>query len=68
MGDGNNTLFWWDPWIDGVMLKNTFSRLFDLSINKMVTVAEMYALGWGEGGGCLAMEAYVISVGGGIGM
>ena len=50
MGDGNNTLFWWDPWIDGVMLKNTFRRFFDLSINKMATVAEMYALGWEEKG------------------
>lgn len=30
IGDGNNTLFWWDPWIDGVVLKNTFSRLFSL--------------------------------------
>jgi len=32
----------------GVKLKNTFSRRFDLSINKMITVAKMYALGWGK--------------------
>jgi hypothetical protein len=50
VGDDNNTLFWWDPWINGVVLKNTFSRLFYLSINKMTTVAGMYALGWGEEG------------------
>jgi len=31
-----------------VVLKNSFSRFFDLSINKMTTAAEMYALGWGK--------------------
>jgi len=50
VGDGAQTLFWWDPWIDGMVLKNSFSRLFDLAINKMTTVTEMYSLGWGEDG------------------
>jgi len=50
VGDGAQTLFWWDPWIDRLVLKNTFSRLFDLATNKMATVAEMYSLGWGEEG------------------
>jgi len=50
VGDGNNTLFLVGSWIDGVVFKNTFSRLFYLSINKMATVTEMYALGWGRRG------------------
>jgi len=50
VGDGAQTLFWWDPWIDGLVLKNSFSRLFDLATNKMATVAEMYSLGWGVEG------------------
>ena len=41
---------WWDPWIDGMVMKNSFSRFFDLATNKMATVAEMYSLGWGEEG------------------
>ena len=45
-GDGAQTLFGWDPWIDGLVLKNNFSRLFDLATNKMATVAEMYSYGW----------------------
>jgi len=24
VGDGAHTLFWWDPWIDGLVLKNSF--------------------------------------------
>jgi len=44
-----DTLFLWDPWIDGMILKSTFSRLFYLIDNKMITVAEI--LSWiGEGG------------------
>jgi len=48
--DGTQTLFWWDPWIDGLVLKSSFSRLFDLVVNKMATVAEMFSLGWEEDG------------------
>ena len=47
VGDGLQILFWWEQWIDGVVLKSRFSRLFDLAVNKMTTVAEMYSLGWG---------------------
>jgi len=50
VGDGAHTLFWWDPWIDELVLKNSFGRLFDLSNNKMATVTKMYSLGWGEEG------------------
>jgi hypothetical protein len=41
VGDGRNTFFWKDPWIDGGMLCNLFRRLFDLSLDKEVKVAEM---------------------------
>ena len=50
VGYGANTLFWWDPWIDGLVLKNSFGRLFYLATNKMATVAEMYLLEWGKRG------------------
>jgi len=50
VGDGAQTLFWWDPWIDGLVLKKSFCRLFDLATDKMATVAEMYSLGWGVEG------------------
>jgi len=40
-GDGTTTLFWWDPWIDGVILKRNFRRLFDLIDNKMATVVKV---------------------------
>jgi len=43
--DDIHTLFWWDLWIDDIVLKNSFSRLFDLAVNKMATVAEMFSLG-----------------------
>jgi len=33
-----------------MILKSSFSRLFRLAGNKMATVAEMFSLGWGEGG------------------
>lgn len=50
IGGGAQTLFWWDPWIDGIVLKNISNHLYDLATNKMATVTEMYSLGWGEGG------------------
>jgi hypothetical protein len=28
VGDGNSFLFWWDTWMEGVALKDRFSRLF----------------------------------------
>ena len=33
-----------------MILKHSFSRLFYLVVNKMAAVAEMFSLGWGEGG------------------
>ena len=50
VGDGINTLFWSDHWLDGGVLKDIFSRLFTLADNKMAIVADMSSWGWGEGG------------------
>jgi len=50
VGDDTETLFWWDPWLDGMILKSSFSRLFYLTDNKMATMADTFSLGWGEGG------------------
>jgi len=50
IGNGTQTLFWDDKWVDEVPLQVRFSRLFDLSENKLLTVAQMFELGWHEGG------------------
>ncbi|GAU10810.1 hypothetical protein TSUD_425590, partial [Trifolium subterraneum] len=50
VGSGAETFFWSDPWLGGVPLCVRYRRLFDLSLNRMSTVAEMSALGWGGGG------------------
>jgi len=44
------TLFWWDPWLEGGILKDRFSRLFYLFDNKLATDADMFSLACGEGG------------------
>jgi len=50
VGDGKNTFFWTDKWLDGGPLKFQFSRLYSLSVHKECTVEEMTRLGWEEGG------------------
>ncbi|PNY15039.1 cysteine-rich receptor-like protein kinase, partial [Trifolium pratense] len=50
VGDGSDTFYWTDLWVDGVPLCERFGRLFQLAETKSRTVAEMFALGWGEGG------------------
>ncbi|GAU47037.1 hypothetical protein TSUD_239950 [Trifolium subterraneum] len=50
VGDGSDTFFWTDPWLDGIPLCECFRRLFDLAENKSVLVAEMSLVGWGIGG------------------
>jgi hypothetical protein len=47
---GSDTLFWTDPWVEGIPLSERFGRLFDLAETKRYTVAEMFTLGWGAGG------------------
>jgi hypothetical protein len=48
--DGTKTLFWSDPWLDGVPMCERFRRLFNLAENKSSTVTEMYSSGWGGRG------------------
>ncbi|CAJ2646720.1 unnamed protein product [Trifolium pratense] len=50
VGNGSDTLFWTDPWVDGISLRERFGRLFVLAETKSHTVAEMFVLGWGRGG------------------
>jgi hypothetical protein len=50
VGDGRDTLFWVDPWLDDCPLARTFGRLYYLADNKLVTVSEMFELGWRVGG------------------
>ncbi|GAU32412.1 hypothetical protein TSUD_221010 [Trifolium subterraneum] len=46
VGDGSDTFFWTDHWGNGTPLCERFGRLFDLAENKLVSVAEMFLLGW----------------------
>ncbi|GAU49412.1 hypothetical protein TSUD_374310 [Trifolium subterraneum] len=50
VGDGVETFFWTDPWLEEIPLCERFRRLFDLTVNKSSTVAECFSLGWGVGG------------------
>lgn len=47
MGDGTCTFFWTDMWLGEVILRDRFRRLFDLTKDRIVTVVDMFALGWG---------------------
>ena len=51
VGDGEATRFWLDRWCSGVAFKERLSRLFDLAVNKSITVKDMFLLGLGAGGG-----------------
>jgi len=50
VGDGAYTLFWHDHWCGDVSFRVCFSRLFDLVVNKLITIKDMFLQGWGEGG------------------
>jgi len=50
VGDGVDTDFWHDRWCGDVPLCEWFSRLYDLSVNKVVTVRNMFLLGVEVGG------------------
>jgi len=45
VGNGVNTLFWSDVWVGEVSFRVSFPRLFDLSVYKEASVAEMCQLG-----------------------
>ena len=50
VGGGGSTFFGLDNWVGGVPLRVRFPRLFDLEIDKLVTVQEMERRGWGLSG------------------
>jgi hypothetical protein len=50
VGDEEKTLFWLDNWVDGTSLKTRFGILFELCLDKEVTVAYMCRFGWEVGG------------------
>ena len=41
-------MFWHDRWCGDISLKLRFGRLFDLALNKSITVKDMFEHGWGE--------------------
>jgi hypothetical protein len=46
VGNGVESFFWRDPWLGEAPLSVRYMRLFDLSLFKSSTVAEMRDLGW----------------------
>ncbi|CAJ2630083.1 unnamed protein product [Trifolium pratense] len=50
VGDGVDTFFWTDTWLDETPLSERFGRLFELAETKLVTVSEMFHRGWGTDG------------------
>jgi len=50
VGDGNSTIFWIDPLLDGRPLMVRFNILYVLYDNKLVLVEDMFTMGWGMNG------------------
>ncbi|PNY12905.1 cysteine-rich receptor-like protein kinase, partial [Trifolium pratense] len=44
-GDGERTLVWNDNWMNEIHLKSQFNRLFELSLDRDNTMADMFRLG-----------------------
>jgi len=51
VGGGGTIFFWSDNLVGGVPLRVQFPRLFDLAVDKWVTVQQMECRGWTDGGG-----------------
>jgi len=50
VGNGKNIYFWSDVLVGGVSFKERFSRLLELSVDKWVSVFDLFQLGWGVNG------------------
>jgi len=50
VGDGRNTLFWYDTWVGDTPLRLKFPRLFELAVEKESKVGDMRRLGWDSNG------------------
>jgi hypothetical protein len=46
-GDGTKTFFWIDTCVDRTPLCVRIQCLFDLAVNKLSTMAELFSLRWG---------------------
>ena len=44
MGNGRNTFFWHDSWLQGTPLKNTLAHLHLLAVNPLISIAEFLAM------------------------
>jgi len=51
VGGGGTTFFWTDNWVGGVPLRVRFPRLYDLAVDRWVSVKDMARRGWEDGGG-----------------
>ncbi|CAJ2641053.1 unnamed protein product [Trifolium pratense] len=51
VGNGEKTLFWKDDWFESGALRYRFPMLVELSLGKDMSVAEIWRLRWGVGGG-----------------
>ena len=50
IGDGTNTLLWYDRWLGDTPLCRRFAWLFELASDKLCSVSGLWARGWGEEG------------------
>jgi len=50
VGNGRNTFFWIDNWLDRAPLRLQFNRLYELLVQKECLVEDMSRMGWGEEG------------------
>ena len=48
VGDGRNTRFWEDSWVDDKPLREAYPRLYDISFDHNITVEEAIQKGWHE--------------------
>ena len=46
VGDGRNTRFWEDTWVDDKPLKEAYPRLYDICFDHNITVEEAIQKGW----------------------
>ena len=50
VGDGRDTLLWYDNWVGDIPLRIKYPRLFELAVDKESKVGDMGRLGWdGDG-------------------
>jgi len=50
LGDGSDTLFWFDKWEESTTLCVRYPPLFALSENKFITMVNLFARGFEQGG------------------